>query len=168
MTTHRSVFSLARISALLGFLALAQTAGCDGNRSSPGAQPGGRAMINLGIVPDSIACVRVTAAGDDRSVVRDFAVQPGDSVSDTLTGLPIGSVTFSAGAYSQDCASVTKSTVPTWISDEKTVTIAEGKSASVSLTLYQNGRAKVTVAFADAPDAGADAGSRRDAGATRD
>jgi hypothetical protein len=65
---------------------------------------------------------------------------------------------FSANAYSQDCTSVTKSTVPMWLSDQKTVTITQGKSSSVTLTLYKNGRAKVTVDFADQEDGGTDAG----------
>ena len=62
-------------------------------------------------------------------------------------------------AYSQVCTSVTKSTVPTWLSDEKKVTLVQGKSSSVTLTLYKNGRAKVTVDFADQEDGGTDAQS---------
>jgi hypothetical protein len=76
-----------------------------------------------------------------------------------LTGLPVGAVVFSANAYSGACSTVTKSTIPMWLSDEKTVTIAQGKSSSVTLTLYKNGRAKVTVEFADQEDGGTDAGA---------
>jgi hypothetical protein len=43
-----------------------------------------------------------------------------------------------------------------WISDEKTVNLVQGRSSSVTLTLYKNGRAKVTVEFAD-QDGGTDA-----------
>jgi hypothetical protein len=41
-----------------------------------------------------------------------------------------------------------------WISDQKTVNIVQGRSSSVTLTLYKNGRAKVTVEFADQEDGG--------------
>jgi hypothetical protein len=74
-------------------------------------------------------------------------------------------VVFSANAYAAACDSVTKSTIPTWISDEKTVTLVQGRSASVTLTLYKNGRAKVTVEFADQEDGGTDSGTSVDGGA---
>jgi hypothetical protein len=45
-----------------------------------------------------------------------------------------------------------------WISDDKTVNVVQGRSSSVTLTLYRNGRAKVTVEFADQEDGGADSG----------
>jgi hypothetical protein len=101
----------------------------------------------------------VTAAGEFRSSVSDFDVVPGETLSQPLTGLPVGSVVFSANAYSGACTTVTKATIPMWLSDEKTVTIVQGKSSSVTLTLYKNGRAKVTVEFSDQEDGGADAGA---------
>jgi hypothetical protein len=77
----------------------------------------------------------------------------------------VGAVVFSANAYAATCDSVTKSTIPMWISDEKTVDLVQGRSASVTLTLYKNGRAKVTVEFADQEDGGTDSGTSADAGA---
>ena len=40
------------------------------------------------------------------------------------------------------CDKVTTSTVPSWVSDEVSVTVSLTHSTSVSLTLYRNGRAK--------------------------
>ena len=77
----------------------------------------------------------------------------------------MGKDVFSANAYSQACESVTKSTAPMWLSDEKTVNVAQGKSTSVTLALYKNGRAKVSVEFADQEDGGTDAGASPDGGA---
>jgi hypothetical protein len=71
----------------------------------------------------------------------------------------VGAVVFSANAYTAACDSVTKSTIPLWISDQKTVNLVLGKSSSVTLTLYKNGRAKVTVEFADQEDGGTDGGT---------
>jgi hypothetical protein len=118
-----------------------------------------QAMLSLATIPDGVSCVRVTVAGEFRTTVKDFVATPGEALVQTLSGLPVGAVVFSADAYTQACTSVTKSTVPTWISDEKNVTLVQGKSSSVTLTLYKNGRAKVTVDFADQEDGGTDAGA---------
>jgi len=166
MNTNRKIFSISRISALLGFFVLAPTVGCDGDPKAEGAgdQESGQAMLSVGTIPDNVACVVVTAAGEFRTEEHDYDVAPGNTLSESLTGLPVGPVVFSANAYSQACSSVTKSTVPMWLSDSKTVNIAQGKSSSVTLTLYKNGRAKVTVDFADQEDGGTDAGAAYDGG----
>jgi hypothetical protein len=115
-------------------------------------------MLSLAAIPDNVTCIRVTTAGEFRSSVSDFDVVPGDTLTQSLTRLPVGAVVFSANAYAAACDSVTKSTIPMWISDEKTVNLVQGRSASVTLTLYKNGRAKVTVEFADQEDGGTDSG----------
>jgi hypothetical protein len=145
------------LAALMSMAALAGP-GCDSDHA---AQPDetGQAMLSLDAIPDNVTCVRVTAAGEFRSSVSDFDVVPGATLSEALTGLPVGAVVFSADAYSVACTSATKSTIPMWISDEKTVNLVQGRSSSVTLTLYKNGRAKVTVEFADQEDGGADSGT---------
>jgi hypothetical protein len=170
MNTNRKIFSISRISALLGFFVLAQAVACDGDQDAQKAadQESGQAMLSVGTIPDNVACVIVTIAGEFRTEVRDFAVTPGSALSEALTGLPVGTVVFSANAYSQGCGSVTKSTVPMWLSEEKTVNLVQGKSSSVTLTLYKNGRAKVTVEFADQEDGGTDAGATHDGGGSVD
>jgi hypothetical protein len=161
MKKHPSIFTISRISALLGFFALAPATGCDGSHGgqNPAVEEDGQALLTLGTIPDDIACVIVTIAGEFRTADHQLDVVPGDEVSEALTKLPVGPVVFSAYAYSQACTSVTKSTAPMWISDDKDVTLVQGKSSSVTLTLFKNGRAKVTVKFADQEDGGTDAGS---------
>lgn len=169
MNTRRNVFSVSRISALLGFflvLLVAHVVACDGVH--PGQEPAvvedGQALLSVATIPEDVTCVIVTATGEFRSAERGFDVVPGDTLSQTLTGLPVGSVVFSASAYSKSCGDVTKSTSPLWVSEEKTVNLVQGKSTSVTLTLIKNGRAKVTVEFADQEDGGTDARSSRDGG----
>ena len=146
------------LSAALFLLAAVGASGCDSDPEDQ-AEGSAQALLTLGAIPDNVNCVRVTAAGEFRSSVNDFDVAPGDTISEALTGLPVGAVVFSADAYAAACTSVTKSTIPMWISDEKTVNLVQGRSSSVTLTLYKNGRAKVTVEFADQEDAGTDAGA---------
>jgi len=99
-------------------LSLFPLAGCDDN--SPGAKPGSVGQVTLSIedVPADVACLRISATGTSRQVVRDLDVTVGQSVSESFSGLPIGTVVFQAAAYSQICDKVTSSTVPSWISDE--------------------------------------------------
>jgi hypothetical protein len=139
-------------------LALATLSACDDGQA-PTDMESGEAMLSLATIPEGVSCVRVTVAGEFRATVKDFDVVAGDSLVQALSGLPVGAVVFSANAYAQACSSITKSTVPTWLSDEKDVTLVQGKSSSVTLTLYKNGRAKVTVDFADQEDGGTDAGA---------
>lgn len=162
MNTIRKSFHQARHLSLLAVLALGPSPGCDHGQVAP--EETGEAMLSVDLIPDNVACIRVSVVGEFRSVVSDFAVTPGGSLSQALSGLPVGKDVFSANAYSQACASVTKSTAPMWLSDEKTVNVAQGKSSSVTLTLYKNGRAKVAVEFADQEDGGTDAGSASDGG----
>jgi len=154
----RSVSTSTCVAGAFALLAIVASSGCDDDHA-PQSEETGQAMLSLDTIPDNVNCVRVTAAGEFRSSVSDFDVVPGDALAQALTGLPVGAVVFSADAYSGACTSVTKSTVPMWISDEKTVNIVQGRSSSVTLTLYKNGRAKVTVEFADQEDGGTDSGT---------
>lgn len=162
--TIRSTFSLLFGTALGALLMLA--AACDDGAAAPDGTETetGEAMLSVGTIPENVACIRVTVSGEFRQVVADFAVAPGETLVQALSGLPVGADVFSANAYSQACEDAGKSTVPMWLSDEKTVTIAQGKSASVTLTLVKNGRAKVSVEFADQEDGGTDAGASADGG----
>jgi hypothetical protein len=157
MNANHNFFRNVSFSTCLA-AALLLSPGCDDNQAAKGDESG-QAMLSLAAIPDDVTCIRVTAAGEFRSSVVDFDVVPGDTLTQALTGLPVGAVVFSANAYSATCDSVTKSTVPMWISDEKTVNLVQGKSSSVTLTLYKNGRAKVTVEFADQEDGGTDSGT---------
>ena len=148
------ILRLVSSGVALFALSLFPLAGCDDN--SAGAQPGSVEQVPLHIedVPADVACLRITATGASREVVHDLDVTVGQSVSESFAGLPVGTVVFQAAAYSQTCDNVTKSTVPSWISDEVSVTVSLTHSTSVSLTLYRNGRAKVTIGFDPETDAG--------------
>jgi predicted small lipoprotein YifL len=129
-------------------LTLFSLTGC--GQGSPGPRPQSdveQVSLHIENVPAEVACLRITASGASRQVVRDLDVIEGQSVSESFSGLPIGAVVFQAAAYAQTCDSVTKSTVPTWVSEPISVTVSLSQSKSVSLTLYRNGRAKVTVGF---------------------
>ena len=146
----RLVFSLPLLA-----LSLFPLLGCDDNSSGPKAQPVEQVSLHIEDVPADVACLRITASGTSREMVRDLDVTLGQSVTESFSGLPIGAVVFQAAAYSQTCDKVTKTTVPSWVSEEVSVTVSLTHSTSVSLTLYRNGRAKVSVGFDPEVDAGA-------------
>jgi hypothetical protein len=129
------------------FLALA--AGCQAATSPPNEEA--QALLTIATVPPDVACVRITAAGPGRTVVRELGVSPGATISESFSGLPLGSVAFRGEAFTADCASVTKTTIPGWASEPETVAIVLGKLTTVALTLNRNGRGKVTVDFNDEP-----------------
>jgi hypothetical protein len=137
-------------------LALLALAGCD--QGASGAKPATdteQVQLKIENVPPEVACLRITASGASREVVRDLDVVEGQNVVESMGGLPVGKVVFQALAYAQVCDSVTKTTVPSWVSDQVPVNVTLSQSKSVSLTLYRNGRAKVTVGFdPETPDAG--------------
>jgi hypothetical protein len=136
-------------------LSLLLLAGCGDNSAGSKPQLVEQVMLHIEDVPADVACLRITATGSSREMVRDLDVTVGQAVSESFSGLPIETVVFQAAAYSQTCDKATKSTVPSWISEEVSVTVSLTHSTSVSLTLYRNGRAKVTVGFDPEVDAGA-------------
>jgi hypothetical protein len=137
-------------------LALFVLVGCDQGSSSQPAANTEQVQLKVENVPPEVACLHITATGASREVDRDLDVVEGQNVVESMGGLPVGKVVFQAQAYSQACDSVSKSTVPSWVSDEVAVNVSLSQSKSVSLTLYRNGRAKVTVGFdPETPDAGA-------------
>jgi len=118
--------------------------------SGPGAdQPQlGSAVLALTQAPAEVRCVRVTAVGS-RSVVRAFDTTGGQSTQFEMSGLPLGLVTLTGEAFDSACAQVTAASVPGWVSDPVPVTITTGNKPTVMLSMHRNGRASVTVDFAD-------------------
>jgi hypothetical protein len=141
-----------RLAGLLAFSALA--ASC-----APSIPPSDevQAVVSMASVPADVACVRLTAAGPSRTVVRELPVTEGTAVSESFSGLPLGMVAFMAEAFSGECDAVTKSTIPGWASEPETVSLVLGRLTTVSMTLNRNGRARVNVDF---NDDSADAGAR--------
>jgi hypothetical protein len=126
-------------------------AGCAGQPDdSPGASGDlGQVSVSLSVVPADILCLRVSGEGGDRTVVRDVDIPSAQPITATLTGIPLGPVTFTAQAYAAACGAVTASTVADWVSDPTTVSVALSHIATVDLTMHRNGRAKVTIEFPD-------------------
>ena len=150
------IFRLVSSSVWLLALASLPVAGCDGSPAAMGTE---QVSLHIDNVPAEVACLHISATGVSRELARDLEVTEGQAVTESFGGLPIGKVVFQAAAYAQTCDSVTKSTVPSWVSEEVAVTVSLSQSKSVTLTLYRNGRAKVTVGFdPEAADAGATAG----------
>jgi hypothetical protein len=139
---------MPRFARSLMLAPLALTLGCQ--TSTPPPEPA-EALLTIATVPPDVACVRITAAGPGRTVVREIGVSPGAMVNESFSGLPLGTVAFQGEAFSADCEAVTKATVPGWASDPETVAIVLGKLTTVALTLNRNGRGKVTVDFNDEP-----------------
>ena len=110
-----------------------------------------QALLTVATVPPDVACLRITAAGPGRTVVRELGVSPGAMINESFSGLPLGTVVWKGEAFSADCDAVTKTTIPGWASEPETVAIVLGKLTTVSLTLNRNGRAKVDVGFNDEP-----------------
>jgi hypothetical protein len=120
-------------------------------------RPDPQVVLAISTVPADVACLRLTATGPGRTFSREVDTMPGASVDESFGGLPLGPVQFLAEAFPAACTSVSKATVPTWISDPSQINIAVGRLSSVSLTLHRNGRAKVSIDFADdLPDAAQD------------
>jgi hypothetical protein len=108
-------------------------------------------VLAISTVPPDVACLRLTAAGPGRTFSREIDTMPGANVDESFAGLPLGTVQFLAEAFPAACTSVSKATIATWISDPAQVAVVLGRLASVALTLHRNGRAKVSVDFADEP-----------------
>jgi len=133
-------------SVLLGLCAVH----CGGLPAGGGSGEGeGSVQLALAEIPADVACIRVNAAGAERTLVRNLGVEPGKTFTTTLAGVPLGAVVFSAGAFAAACDDVTASATPAWVSEEDTVAVVLGRQATVSLTLHRNGRAKVSLDFAD-------------------
>jgi hypothetical protein len=114
-----------------------------------GADPLGEVALALADVPADVGCIRIGVSGGGRTLSPAFDVTAGTDFSATLIGIPVGTVTFSAAAFSGGCADAGSTATPGWVSDDVTVAVVLGKQSTVALTLHRNGRAKITVDFAD-------------------
>ncbi len=125
-----------------------------GSATTPGATDGGHATIALSVVPIGVSCVEIDVAGV-RDVANLFSVAPNQPAVLSLTGLPLGSVTFTGLAYPLACSAVTGPVQATWISKPTAATLVAETVTDVALALVPNGQASVGVGF-DPDDAGSD------------
>lgn len=117
--------------------------------SSPSASDIEQVRLYIGEVPTDVRCVRITVEGAGRSVVRELDVTGGTELSESLSGLPIGTVTFLGEAFAAACTAVTKATIAAWASAPVQASIVLGRLTTVELTMVRNGRARVEVTFTE-------------------
>jgi hypothetical protein len=106
-------------------------------------------VLHIAVVPSDVRCIRVTATGPGRAVERELETAGETSLTQSLTGLPLGSVSFVGEAFSAACASVSKSTIAAWTSQPVVASIVLGRLANVDLVMVRNGRAKVDISFTE-------------------
>jgi hypothetical protein len=109
----------------------------------------GQAQLNITAVPEEVQCLRITAAGPGRAVAKEIEANGAAALSQTLTGLPLGTVVFTGEAFAAACTSVGKSSIAAWASESVEASIVLGRLANVDLVMARNGRAKVDVTFQD-------------------
>lgn len=129
---------------------LAGLAGC-------GSAPGGESNEeNVGAVelaitqgPPDAKCLRLTVdnALTEQTVLRNFALTPGQSSKFAVTGLPLGSVGFLGEAFNVACSAITATTPFTWTSTRVVVTLSPNSIPSLNLPLQKAGRVNVGVDF---------------------
>ena len=129
----------------------------DYDRRSPAAvapePPAGsdveQVRLYIGEVPADVRCLKLTAEGQGRTVVRELEVMGGGSLTESLSGLPIGIVTFTGEAFTTACSAVSKSSIGAWASAPVQASIVLGRLSTVELVMVRNGRAKVSVTFTE-------------------
>jgi hypothetical protein len=106
-------------------------------------------VLKIAVVPSDVRCIRVIAAGPGRTVERELETSGAATLSQSLAGLPLGTVTFIGEAFTAACTAVTKSTIAAWTSQPVQVSIVLGRLANVELVMVRNGRAKVDITFTE-------------------
>ena len=118
--------------------------------SSDDGLESGELMLITANIPSDVRCIVLTAVGPGSTATRAFDVTPSQAATMSATGLPIGTVTLSEGAYNTVCSQVTAQTPMTWVSTAPVVVqLAAGQATSVSIELRRAGGVSVTTSFND-------------------
>jgi hypothetical protein len=133
---------------------LAVTMGCAAERPSD-EMPLGVLQIALNEVPADVLCIQFTVSDGLRRIVRRIPVTPGSNVTSTQSGLPVGMVSIAVDAYNASCASITDSSVATWVSGVIPATLVATMPVMLTINMSRPGSASVSVLFPS--DGGADA-----------
>jgi streptogramin lyase len=104
---------------------------------------------SLVLTSPDVRCVNVKAVGST-TVTTQADVQGETSAILSLTGIPTGSVTFTASAFSVKCASATTAT---YVSDPVTQTVAAGAPLALSFKMRPAGTLGTGAATLDFPQA---------------
>jgi alpha-tubulin suppressor-like RCC1 family protein len=107
--------------------------------------------VDLSGVPTDVQCVKVVVTVGTQTVTPPLqAVMPGASAASLSLGqLPAGNATFNGSGFNVACASVTSSTVATWIADPTMATLSPGIVTTVSMTFRRNNPVMVSANFLD-------------------
>ncbi len=144
-SSHRPFIRLAALgAALLGFCACGLYT-LDPGGSAPDEVE--QVVLKIAEVPSDVRCLRVTVTGPGRTVEREIETSGESSLTQNLSGLPLGTVSFLGEAFTAACTSVTKSTIAAWTSQPVTTSIVLGRLSTVELVMTRNGRAKVEITF---------------------
>jgi trimeric autotransporter adhesin len=138
----------AQLAAALAVLGFSTLCGCAHPTGDPAntADRLGSASIKVELAPTPVACMVIQVAGT-ATLIRQFDIAPQGDAAFSLGGLPLGSDTFSATAYSVPCVQIAGAQ-PLFISNSVTVTVAADSPIDVSLQLENNAAtAIVSVAF---------------------
>jgi alpha-tubulin suppressor-like RCC1 family protein len=100
-------------------------------------------------VPTGVLCVKVVVTVGSQTVNPPaLTVTAGaSSVALNLGQLPAGNASFQANAYNVACASVTTSTVASWIADPTSATLMPGYVANVPITFHPNNNVSLNANF---------------------
>jgi hypothetical protein len=136
--------SCSRTFAGLGLIVLAAACSSPPGADAPEAVAQASAAITQ--VPGQVLCLEVLVAGSTTSDTK-LAVTTGESSVVSLTGLPVGAVTFTAYAYPTACTSVTTGVGATWLSNPVAATLTAGTVTNVTLEMHLNGESSVGIDF---------------------
>ena len=106
-------------------------------------------ILSIETVPTDVRCIRVSATGEARTESRTIDATGGTALTQSLSGLPLGTVTFLGEAFDQACSGVRKATVAGWVSAPVETSIVLGRTARVKLDMARNGRANVDVSWTE-------------------
>jgi hypothetical protein len=149
LPTVRECFIAALTCAAIGLCSIGAGCGLYGAEPPPGQGGVEQVLLKIAVIPSDVQCVRITAEGAGRSVVREIPVSGGTELKESLSGLPIGTVTFLGEAFSAACTAVSKSTVAAWASQPVETSIVLGRLTTVELVMVRNGRANIEVTFTE-------------------
>jgi streptogramin lyase len=130
----------------VGLVAAAATAmGCGDDVTTGDV---GEVTASVTLTATDVRCLSIKAVGST-TVTSLFNVQGQTTSVLSLTGLPVGSVTFTALAYSVICSSATTAT---YVSDPVTATLVAGTPANISFKMRSPSATGATTVTLDFPD----------------
>jgi hypothetical protein len=140
--------SSSQLSRLLLPFALVAATACTRN-AVPGPQDNtGSLQLSLTDAPADVQCLRVAVQGA-RLSIRTADLTAGARTRITFVGLPTGTVTLAAEAFSVACAAIDGKAPAPWVGGPLSADLYFGSVTMVTLPMRRNGQARFTVDFDD-------------------